>query len=339
MALALVPALLFSSWSVSGSRAQPEVVQDGGTAGRRDTRAGPRGLDLYMPVPEDNPLNETKIALGRRLFFDPQLSRERSTSCATCHDPNRAFTDGRKVARGTPRRRAGRNVPTIINRGYGRTFSWDGRLSTLEEQVVGPVSSPREMGSDLRLVLNRLSSDHAYRRAFGAAFGDGISERNMARALATFVRSVTSGDTPVDRYLDREPDALSHVARLGLRVFVGKGNCWLCHAGPTFSDEKFHNTGVAWDGRQFRDSGRARVTGDARDQGAFKTPTLREVARTAPYMHDGSLKRLDDVVDFYARGGRPNPNLDPVITPLGLTGEEKRGLVAFLHALNGRIAE
>jgi cytochrome c peroxidase len=327
-------------WSVvSGVRAHPAGTQDGGPVETRHARAVPRGLDLHMPVPDDNPVNAAKVALGRRLFSDPQLSSDRSIACVTCHDPRRAFTDGRAVARGVRRGQAGRNVPTIVNRGYGKAFSWDGRSTTLEEQVLAPVTSPREMGANIAMVLERLSNDDSYRLAFEAAFDDGLSERSLAYALASFVRSVRSGNSPVDRYLDREVNALTPEARLGLRVFVGKANCWLCHAGATFTDEKFHNTGVAWDGGRFRDIGRARVTGDPGDEGAFKTPTLRDVARTAPYMHDGSLKRLEDVVEFYSRGGRPNPRLDALIGPLELSREEKRGLVAFLHALTGRIEE
>jgi cytochrome c peroxidase len=280
-------------------------------------------------------MNETKVALGRRLFFDRQLSRDRSISCSTCHDPRRAFTDGRAVARGVDRRPGRRNVPTIVNRGYGVTFSWDGRLSTLEAQVLAPVSNPREMGASLAVVLDRLSRDSSYRREFRMSFTDGITEENVARALATFVRHVTSGDAPADRFGDRQSDALSQEARLGLKVFLGKGNCWQCHAGPLFSDEKFHNTGIAWDGKRFRDDGRALVTGDRRQQGAFKTPTLREVARTAPYMHDGSIKTLEEVVEFYSRGGRVNPNLDSLIMSLSLSEQDKRGLIAFLEALTG----
>jgi cytochrome c peroxidase len=228
-----------------------------------------------------------------------------------------------------------RNVPTIVNRGYGAAFAWDGREASLEGQVLRPLSSPNELGTNPAAVVRRLSQSRTYRSDFRSTFGRDVNEEDLGRALASYVRSVVSGGSSVDRY--RDPGALSAEATLGLRVFVGKGNCWMCHSGPMFTDEKFHNTGIAWDGQRYLDEGRAIVTAKATDRGAFKTPTLREVARTAPYMHDGSLQRLEDVIDFYSRGGRPNQHLDVAIEPLQLTVQEKHGLVAFLRALSGTI--
>ena len=299
----------------------------------------PRGLDLYMPVPEDNPLTGEKVALGRQLFFDRRLSRDRSLSCSSCHDPQRAFTDGRAVSTGVFGRKGQRSVPTLVNRGYGRSHFWDGRMKSLEEQVLQPIQDANELDMTLKEVVVRLKGDAKYRELFQRTFGREIHEDDIAKALASYVRTVLSGNSPVDRYLYGEREALSPSARQGLQLFRGKGNCTACHVGPTFTDERFHNTGVAWRNGKLLDPGRFVVTGKEEDRGRFKTPTLREVARTAPYMHDGSLKTLKDVIEFYDRGGNPNRYLDPEIKPLRLTAEEKEALLAFLKALSGEIRE
>jgi cytochrome c peroxidase len=287
----------------------------------------PLGLDLYMPVPEGNPVTEEKVALGRRLFHDRRLSRDRSIACASCHDPDRAFNDGRRVAIGVFKRTGRRNAPALINRGYGRAFFWDGRIATLEEQVLKPIQDPNEM--DMTLAE--------------ASAGVGLRVEEISVALASYVRSIFSGNSRFDRYINGNRRELSREEQTGLRVFRGKGNCTLCHVGPTFTDERFHNTGVAWheppqgSGKagSFADEGRFPITRNATDRGAFKTPTLREVVQTAPYMHDGSIATLSEVIDFYDRGGRANPFLDPEVRQLGLTGAEKRALEAFLRTLSG----
>ena len=289
----------------------------------------PLGLDLYMPVPEGNPVTEEKVALGRRLFHDRRLSRDRSIACASCHDPDRAFTDARPLAIGVQRRLGRRSAPALINRGYGRAFFWDGRAATLEEQVLQPIQDPNEMDMTLADVSARV----------------GLSPEEISRALASYVRSILSGNSRFDRFVNGDRGALSSGQRAGLQLFRGKGNCTACHVGPTFTDERFHNTGVAWRVATlessvpggFRDDGRFAVTGRLEDRGAFKTPTLRDVARTAPYMHDGSLATLGEVVEFYNDGGRSNPLLDPELRPLRLTAREKRQLVAFLQALSGTV--
>jgi cytochrome c peroxidase len=303
-----------------------------------------RGLDLFMPVPDDNPPTRARIALGRRLFFERRLSRDGSISCSTCHDPARAFASNRRVAIGIEGRQGARNVPTIVNRGYGRSFFWDGRASSLEAQALEPIRNPLELGSRVSDVVHRLESIPSYKLAFRDAFGMDPNERDMARALASFVRTIISGDSSFDRVMDREAQAMSSSPRRGLGLFLGKANCWICHRGPTLSDEQFHNTGVAWrtpDGTSRTapsDPGRAAVTDRIEDRGAFKTPTLREVARTAPYMHDGSFGTLREVVEYYDRGAQPNPGLDQRIRPLHLRAAEKTDLVAFLRALSGRIS-
>jgi len=279
----------------------------------------PLGLDLYMPVPEDNPVTAERIDRGRELFFDTRLSRDRTIACASCHDPERAFSDGRPVAIGVFNRVGRRSAPALVNRGYGRSFFWDGRAATLEDQVLQPIQDPNEMDMTLPEVSARV----------------GIPIEEVSRSLASFVRSLLSGDSPFDRFINGDRSALTTEQQSGLQLFRGKANCTACHVGPTFSDERFHNTGVAWRSGRLLDEGRSAVTGRVDDRGAFKTPTLREVARTAPYMHDGSVLTLSDVVEFYDKGGSTNAGLDPELRPLHLTAVEKDAIVSFLHALNG----
>ncbi len=291
----------------------------------------PLGLDLYMPVPEDNPITAEKIELGRRLFNDSRLSRDGTVSCSSCHNPDHAFATPRAISPGVFGRRGRRNAPALVNRGWGRSFSWDGRVSTLEEQVLKPIEDPNEM--DLLI-------DEASARV-------GVTREDMSRAMATYLRSIMSGNTPYDRHINGDRTALSADAQAGLKLFRGKGGCTACHVGPTFTDEKFHNTGIAW-GRppgepgvaeSFRDEGRAGVTGRAGDRGAFKTPTLREIEHSAPYMHDGSLASLDEVIDYYDRGGNRHALLDQELRPIGLTASEKHALVAFLRSLSGTVTK
>jgi cytochrome c peroxidase len=289
----------------------------------------PLGLDLYLPVPEENPLTAEKIELGRRLFNDRRLSRDGSTACVTCHDPARAFSDGRTVAVGVFGRAGRRNSPTLINRGYGRAFFWDARSSSLEDQVLKPIQDPNEMDLTLDEASSRI----------------GLDSTTLSQALASYVRSILSGDSPYDRFINGDRGSLSEEQQAGLQIFRGKGNCTACHVGPNFSDERLHNTGVAWrpsttSGQgTYQDEGRFAVTGREADRGSFRTPTLREVARTAPYMHDGSLATLEDVVQFYDEGGRANPNRDAELHPLRLTASEKQALIAFLHTLSGTVSD
>ena len=265
-----------------------------------------------------------KIDLGRRLFNDRRLSRDESISCSSCHDAARAFSDGRSIAIGVFGRQGRRNAPALINRGYGRAFFWDARMPTLEEQVLKPIQDPNEMDLTVDEASSRLGLDAAM----------------MSQALASYVRSILSGDAPYDRFINGDRSALTSQQQIGLQIFRGKGNCTACHVGPTFSDEKLHNTGVAWRSTGFTPVAQHGVFADeGAGTGNFKTPTLREVARTAPYMHDGSLSTLDEVVEFYDDGGRANPNRDPELHALHLTASEKQALIAFLHTLSGTVSE
>jgi cytochrome c peroxidase len=308
--------------------------------------AGPRrplGLDLYRPTADGRPVTREVVDLGRRLFRERRLSRDGSMACASCHQPERAFANGTATAVGVGGTRGARNVPTLVNRAWGRSFFWDGRAATLEEQVLQPLFDAGElnMSASGLVTLARTAPYRArFARAFGAPASDEASTlRQVASALAAYVRTIQSGDSPYDRYLDGDISALDAPAARGLRIFRGKGGCSACHISPLLTDEAFHNTGVAWRTGVLTDDGRARITGLASDRGAFKTPTLRDVARTGPFMHDGSFSTLEEVVEFYDGGGARNPALDTRVRPLALSPAEKRDLVLFLRALSGRIRD
>ena len=311
------------------------VSPRGGAPTREAYRvAVPLGLDLVAGVPETNPLTAPKVDLGRKLFFDPELSSDRSKSCATCHRPDRYFTDGRERPLGVDDREGRRNVPSVLNVAYGRAFFWDGRAASLESQVLEPIGGRDELNLGRDELVRRLEARPDYRDGFRDAFGDpGVTPARVARALASYLRTLRSGDAPIDRFLSGDGTALSPEARRGLRLFTGRANCGVCHLAPLFTDHQFHNTGVSWGSG---DVGRFRVTGKEADRGRFKTPSLRNVAMTAPYMHDGSLGTLEAVIEHYERGGTPNPRLDEEIRPLELTAVEKRQLLAFLESLTGR---
>ena len=299
----------------------------------------PLGLDAFMPVPAGNPLTPTKVELGRRLFLDPILSADRSISCSSCHDPERSFTDDRPKAVGVFDRVGPRRVPKLLNRGYGRSFFWDGRIPTLEEQVLQPVINSLEMDLEISEAVARLAADTGYSLEFRKVFGREPDQDGLAWALASYVRTILSGDSRYDRFLAGATEALDETERMGLDVFRGKGNCGTCHLGPNLTDERFHNTGVGYEDGRFADDGRFAVSGRESERGAFKTPTLRNVAQTAPYMHDGSLATLEDVIDDYDKGGTPNPYLDREIRKLELTDAEKAALAAFMETLTGTVRE
>jgi cytochrome c peroxidase len=290
----------------------------------------PNGLPA-VSVPADNPLTEARVALGKQLFFDPRLSGDNTFSCASCHDPSKGWSNGLTVTRGVGGQNGFRNVPSIVNVSYQNFLFWDGRAGSLEEQALAPIINPFEMAMpSLEELEARLNAIAGYREGFQAIFGTRVTTENVGKVLAAFERTILSGDTPYDRYKAGNKDALPEQALRGMTLFFHKAHCAACHSGPNFADGSFHNIGIGVT-PPIRDVGREKISGLLGDRASFKTPSLRDAARTAPYMHDGSLKTLDEVIEHYDRGGVKNPQLDEEIFPLKLTPQEKHDLVAFLR--------
>ena len=293
--------------------------------------AAPAGFEqvAYTP-PADTAL---QVNLGRRLFFDPILSEDRSVSCASCHRPDAGFADPTALSTGVGGQKTTRNAPTLFNRALGTSFMWDGRAGTLEEQVLQPIENPLEMNLALDDALARLAGDGSYATEFQAAFDGPPDRERLAHALAAFVRRLWIGDSPFDRFRAGDRGALSSPELAGFWLYESRGGCWRCHTGANFTDERFHNTGVgSRDGASM--PGRFAITGDAADRGAFKTPTLRGLSHTAPYMHDGSKASLLEVVEFYRDGGQENDDLSGLIEPIQLSDQDVTNLVAFLESLS-----
>jgi len=297
----------------------------------------PLGLKSAPEVPADNPINDAKVELGKRLYFDKRVSGDGTVSCATCHDPTKGWTDRSPVSTGIRGQKGGRSAPTVLNSAYMEVQFWDGRAKTLEDQAKGPIQNPVEMGSTHKETVKRIAGVKGYAPLFKAAFGDeAIDIDRVAKAIASFERTVLTGNSPYDRWQAGDKSAMSASAVRGFNLFNDpkKANCAICHDGFNFSDSDFHNLGVGMKAKT-PDLGRYEVTKADKDKGAFKTPTLRNLADTAPYMHDGSERTLMDVVRFYNKGGEPNPGLDGRIHPLGLKPAEVADVAAFLDALNG----
>ena len=292
----------------------------------------PLGLSPNRNIPSNNPLTAEKVQLGRRLFFDPILSANRQVSCASCHLPELHFSSPDPVSVGIDGSLGKRHAPTLVNRAYGRSFFWDGRAKTLEDQALQPIENSLELGFKVEGVLQRLRQDQQYDKLFQAAFADGTTRTNLARALASFQRVLLAGDSPVDRFLAGDFNALTDAQRQGMWLFDSRAGCWKCHSGPNFTDEQFHNTGVSWR-KATPDRGLFNISKRETDQGKFKTPSLRNIVETRPYMHDGSITSLWHVIEFYNQGGNGNPHLDPAMKPLQLTTEDVVHLVEFLKAL------
>jgi cytochrome c peroxidase len=300
----------------------------------------PLGL---LPVfwPEDNPYTPEKAELGRLLYFDKRLSADASVSCASCHEPKKAFTDGSAVSTGISGLKGGRSAPTVINRAYSTLQFWDGRARSLEEQAKGPIANPVEMtnlkdsAAAHKAVVDNLRKVPGYVERFQEAFGTrDFTIEHVARAIATFERTVYSGNAPFDRYRAGEKAAMTAEQVRGMDIFFKKAACDACHIGFNFTDGSYANIGIGMNTAR-PDLGRFLVTGREEERGAFKVPTLREIEHTAPYMHDGSLRTLEEVVEHYNKGGLKNPQLDQRIKPLNLTDQDKKDLVAFMKALSG----
>ena len=325
----------------------------------------PQGV-LEPEIPKQNPLTPAKVELGRRLYFDKRLSADGTVSCATCHDPQKGFADGRAVAVGIKNQTGARNSPTVLYTGFNEVQFWDGRAPTLEEQAKQPLVNPVEMGQPSHdAVVKAVAALPEYGEGFTAAFGSReVTIERIAQAIASFERTLAPFTAPFDRFLAGEKQAISDSAKRGFTLFQGKARCVTCHefnaSFPYFTDNKFHNIGVAMKGnfeplaRQaqsisghgavsqeselahkagFEALGRWIVTRQPKDIGAFKTSGLRDIALSAPYMHDGSIKTLEEVMDFYNKGGESNPNLDGGIRPLNLTKEEIADVIAWMQSL------
>jgi len=291
---------------------------------------------LLPPVtyPENNPYNAAKMELGRKLFFDPRLSGNPAQTCATCHHPGLGWTDGMARTMGEGHA-LGRHTPSLINIGYAREFFWDGRANTLEDAVSQDMLSPAISDSKSpRDIVVRIASLPGYRKGFSLAFeSEGVNFERISAALATFIRSIVSGSSPFDHWLKGDDAAIPDSAKKGFTLFTGKAGCVRCHTGPTFTDSGFHNTGL-----NTVDPGHFEISGKKSDRNAFKTPGLRNIARTAPYMHNGSIKSLTEVIDFYNRGGDRTGHGNE-LKPLNLTVQEKQNLLAFLISLSGKQKE
>lgn len=287
-------------------------------------------------APKNNATTPERVALGKMLFFDPRLSRDGSMSCATCHNPVLGWSDGLPTGVGFKGEILGRASPTVINSAYNRIQMWDGRARTLEAQALGPILASVEMNGDPSAIVEWLRETPGYQRAFDVAYpAEGISEKTMARAIAAFERTVISNNSPFDQWVRGDADAMTAQQIRGFRVFLDpdKGNCAVCHQAPNFTDDGFHNLGLASYDTDSPDMGRFAHKPIKVLKGAFKTPTLRDIELTAPYFHDGSANTLAEVVDHYVQGGVVTRDLSPNMKPLNLTEQEKVDLVAYMGAL------
>jgi cytochrome c peroxidase len=299
----------------------------------------PLGLQAASAnIPEDNPMSDDKVALGKLLYFDKRLSQNMTISCASCHNPFHGFADPARVSAGVGGKTGTRNSPTVINRLFSADQFWDGRAASLEEQAGGPMTNPVEMQmASHDVVVAKVKGVKGYAPLFEKAFGDSdVRIDRITKAIAAYERTVVSGNSPFDRYQAGDKSAMSPAAVRGWDLFNGKANCKACHAGFNFTDENYRNIGVGMD-KPKPDIGRAEISKKPEDVGAFKTPTLRNIVHTAPYMHDGSEETLAEVIEFYDKGGIKNPTLSADIKPLDLTAQEKQDLVAFMEALTGEV--
>jgi len=292
----------------------------------------------FTDLPE--PPTPERVRLGRWLFFDKRLSADGTIACATCHRPEHAFSEPTPVSTGVRGQKGGRKSPSFVNLAWTiyPVFFWDGRADSLEAQALGPVANPIEMGNTHESMISSLRQVKGYAKYFKEAFGtDEIVKERIAKAIADYERTRMSGNSPWDRWQKGDPNAVSADVKKGHALFFGKAACNQCHLGQNFTDNSFHNLGIGWNAetQKFSDDGRSVVTQKSEDRGAFKTPTLREVTKHPPFMHDGSLPTLRDVMVHYNKGGHANPTLDPKMKPLGLTEGEIQALVKFMEALDG----
>ena len=283
-----------------------------------------------IPFPAENPYTFEKATLGKMLFFEARLSRDNNLSCASCHNPSFGWQVPFAKAIGAGGKPLGRKSPTTINHAWGASFFWDGRAQTLEAQARGPIEAPVEMDLPMPVAVKRLSAIEGYKQAFSRAFPKkGLNEATIIKAIGTFERTIVTGDTPFDRWVRGDAKAMSESAVRGFVLFNGKAQCAACHSGWNFTDDRFHDIGLA-----SKDVGRGGVTGKAEDMSAMRTPGLREIAARAPYMHDGSLDTLEAVMTHYVSGGIPRSTRSPLMKPVPLSPQEMKDLVEFMRNLS-----
>ena len=297
--------------------------------------SAPADIQAYLrpetvPAPADNPVTPERIKLGKALFFDPRLSASNKLSCTSCHHPSRAWSGGVIKEISITQKLSPRAIPSLINVAYQRRFMWDGRIRSLEDQVLDPLTSPTEMNRDPDTLVSDLANIPGYHAMFEKAYPDeGIGINTITKAIASFERTIVSTESPFDRWARGDESAISAAAKRGFTLFEGKANCIACHHGFNFTDNGFHNIGL----KVGSDQGRFAVVPVKILKGAFKTPTLRNVTLTAPYMHNGEYKTLAEVIEHYNRGGDNKTGIDPTIRPLYLSAQEKDDLLAFLKTL------
>ena len=305
------------------------------------------GVLPKMIFPENNPYSEAKKELGKLLFFDPRLTKSKQISCASCHDPELAWGDGRTISYGHNRQTGKRNSPSLLNIGYHSVFFWDGRAASLENQALGPITDPVEMAATETISIKNIKKIKGYKPYFREAFGDEkITIERILKAIATYERTITSKKSKFDSFIEGKSDIFTDEEVIGLHLFRTKARCINCHNTPLFSNQKFHNVGLSYYGRTFEDLGKYNITHKKEDVGKFKTPSLREIGRTAPYMHNGLMPNLEGIIEMYNAGmprvkpkeNQKNDSLfpvtDPLLKKLNLTKKEQNALKAFLLTLS-----
>ncbi|MCI0528878.1 MAG: cytochrome-c peroxidase [Nitrospira sp.] len=347
--VSMVSAGLLAIFTKPVESSEPVVHPDAAQKARRvlitqetlDTMTALPGDIVPLPevtVPKDNPMTPAKVELGKMLFFDPRLSGNDHWACSTCHNPSLGFSDGLARSRAFgDETELGRHAPTVLNIAYNTAQFWDGRASTMEAQAVGPIQADREMNSKPEELEKELNAIPEYKERFMKVFGEPVTMPNIGKAIATFERTLVTRDAPFDRYMRGDKNALNTQEKRGLILYISKAACSQCHNGANFTDNQFHNIGLPQVGPLKEDLGRYAVTKDEKDKKAFKTPTIRNVTLTPPYMHNGVFKTLDEVVDFYNKGGGEDPNKSAKIFKLNLTDKEKEDLVVFLKTLTGNL--
>ncbi len=289
-----------------------------------------------LPIPADNPVTAAKIELGKLLYFDTRLSKDGTISCATCHDPEMAWTEHDPTSTGINGQVGGRNSPTVINAAFAPAQFWDGRAASLEAQALGPIENPIEMGHKLADVVAALNQVDGYRQRFQDVFGTEVTSDGIAKAIAAFERTVLSGNSPYDRFQAGDATALTDEQKKGMELFESAG-CSTCHTPPLFSNYRYFNAGVDAD-KEKPDEGLKTVTNRDGDLGKFRVPTLREVANTGPYFHDGSVQTLEQAVAMMAAGGKDNSNLSPMMKTVrdaAISDADQKSIVEFLKSLSG----